>query len=328
MITVLQCMHLLFLMQKEKWKIMWSHVALAILAALTLYNPGTLPTVNILLSIILLKKERMRRISFIIVCAFAVELLVYLSSFSLGILQDGTKIYTKGMTHDLGFRNSNTPGLYFMMLTLCVSMFFRLTQRVKFPLLLFLLPNYLIYSLTLGRTAFYSVCLFFFLMYYFSFQREYKIERKVAAWLPFLIFSVVFLLLHIYRMIPIVNVIFTGRFRINANTLDDMGVAQYFTGYAVPEGPMDCAYLGILFNGGIISVFIILSCCCKGIATMSAKTARIFLPYVIAMLASGFTEGTFSLFRLATVLFYKILADHLDFSYMSAKYLQPRGEIA
>ena len=140
---------------------MWLYIAFVVLAVLTLYNAGTLPTVNILLSIILLRKESIQRISLVIVCAFIVELVVYLSAFNLGILQDGTKIYAKGMTRDLGFRNSNTPGLYFVMLTLCTAMFFRLTCKMKFPLLLFFLPTWGIYALTLGRTSFYSVCLFF-----------------------------------------------------------------------------------------------------------------------------------------------------------------------
>lgn len=325
LITIVQFIHLLFLMEKEKWKFTWFHLAFCILVLLTVYNPGTLPTLNILLSIILLKKAPIQRICFVIIIAFFIELFVYLSALSMGILHDGTKIYLKGLTHDLGFRNSNTPGLQFMMLTLCVAEFFLLTFKVKFPLLLLLFPNYCIYALTLGRTSFYSVCLFFFLIYYFSFRRKYFIERKFAIYLPLILFSVTFFLLHFYRMFPIVNVIFTGRFRINANTLEKMSALHYIIGYAVPEGPMDCAYLGVLFNGGILSVIIFLSCCYKGISNMPLKNAKIFLPYIIVMFASGFTEGTFSLFRLSTVLFYKMLIDQFEFSYISAKYLNLYG---
>ncbi|MDE7383693.1 MAG: hypothetical protein K2M99_07410 [Treponemataceae bacterium] len=325
LITIVQFIHLFFLMEKEKWKFTWLHFAFCILVLLTIYNPGALPTTNILLSIILLKKTPIQRVGFVIIIAFFIELFVYLSAFGMGILHDGTKIYLKGLTHDLGFRNSNTPGLQFMMLTLCVAEFFLLTFKIKFPLLLLLLPNYCIYALTLGRTSFYSVCFFFFLMYYFSFRRNYFIERKFAVYLPVILFSVVFFLLYFYRMFPIVNVIFTGRFRINANILGEMSALHYIIGYAVPEGPMDCAYLGVLFNGGILSVILFLSCCCNGISNMPLKNAKIFLPYIIVMLASGFTEGTFSLFRLSTVLFYKMITDQFEFSYISAKYLKLYG---
>lgn len=325
LITLLQFLHLVFLMEREKWHFTWIHIAFCVLFLLCIFNSNSLPTANIVLSIILLKKSDIKSVSMVITLSFLVGIFIYLGAFNLGILQDGTKIYAKGMTHDLGFKNSNTPGLQFMMFTICASTFLRLSFRIKFPLLLFLIPNYFIYLLTIGRTAFYSVCLYFLLMYYFSFRRKYSIEEKGMTILPALLFFITFLLLNFYSQIPIVNLIFTGRFRINANTFKNFSIANYFFGYKVEEGPMDSAYLGVLFNGGILSVLTFLFFSCKGIANMPTKKAKVFFPFIIVILLSGFTEGTFSLFRPATVLFYKILADQFAIRFISAKYLKPFG---
>lgn len=323
LITSTQFLHLLFLLEKDGWRFTWYHLLLVWFVLLTAYNPGTLPTVNIVLAIILLQKTPVQKVSFVMTVAFFVTLFVYLSAFSLGILQDGTTQYAKGLTHSLGFRNSNTPGLLFMMLTLVISTFCLQTFRLKFPMLLFLLPNYLIFTLTLGRTSFATVCLYFFLVWWFSFRRRYALERRFATVLPILLFAVTFVFLHIWYKIPFVNVFFTGRFRINGNTLKNLSAANYVLGYRLPEGPMDSAYLGILLNGGVMCVWLFLSSCVRGIRNMPIAQAKVFLPFVIVFAVSGFTEGTFSLFRLATVLFYKILSDHFPLRPVRASYLKP-----
>lgn len=322
MITAVQFFHLMIVLQQEKYRLTSLHFLLVFFMLLTAYNSNTLPTVNIVLSIMLLEKLPVKKVSLVMTIIFVGILFVYLSAFGLGILQDGTRVYAKGMTHDLGFKNSNTPGLMFFMLVMVLSTCWLQMFKLKFPLLLLLVPSFLIYSLTLGRTSFYLICFYFFLVYYFSFRRNYSVERRLSLFLPVFLFTTTYVLFFIWYKIPFVNTFFSGRFRINGNTFKEMGTLSYLIGYKLAEGPMDSAYLGILLNGGILSVYVFFSAVLKGIRKMPVKQLKIFLPFVLCYIISGFTEGTFSLFRMATVLFYKILIDQYEFPYIQARYLK------
>ena len=120
-ITTIQLFHLLLLLQYDDWCLKKYHLLIIWFVLCTAYNSGSLPTFNIVLSFILLKNVPIKKISLVMVLAFLFTFFIYLSALSIGILQDSTTIYRKGLTHSLGFRNSNTPGLLFMMFTLIAS---------------------------------------------------------------------------------------------------------------------------------------------------------------------------------------------------------------
>ncbi len=322
-ITGLQFFHLFLLLQQDKWHFTRYHLMLPFFLLFTVFNSDTLPTVNILLSFILLKREKIQKITFVIMIAFLINLFVWASAYSIGFLRDEVVNYDKGSTHSLGFRNSNTPMMLFMMFTLCTSTFLRQKIKLIFPILFLIIPCFVVFKYTLGRTCFFTVLLYFFLVYYFSFNRKYAFEKQVSIILPIILFSITFVFLHIWYKIPAVNVFFTGRFRINGNHLKNLSILNYFIGYKVPEGAMDSAYLSLLFNGGILNCLFFLTTCFLGIKNISNNNLRIFLPFVLAYLISGFTEGTFSLFRLPTVLLYKIFSDNIDFNFLKTRFLKP-----
>lgn len=325
-ITGLQFFHMILLLEKEHWHFTYYHIILIFLFLLCGYNVGTLATLNLLFTIILLKKSNITKISFVILVSVFTEFFIYFAGFSLGILKDVVKIYPKGLTHDLGFGNSNTAGLQFCMLLLIVVTFLLQKTKIHFLLYIFLIPNYCIYLLTKGRTYFISGFFFFFLIFYFSFKRKYRIERKIISFLPFLLFSSTYVLIFLFNKNPVLNVLLTGRLALNYETISDFSAINYLLGYGMPEGPMDSSYLGILMNGGIISVLLFLVITSRGLFHMSVKNAKIFIPYIVVMLIASFTETILPLFYPATILFYKILTDQFDFKYVHGKYLKLNSE--
>lgn len=85
-IFVVQFFQLFLIMQKENWHFTYYHILLFILILLCVYNIETLSTVNILLSVILLKRSNIKNVTLILVCAVFIEFFIYFAGFGLGIL--------------------------------------------------------------------------------------------------------------------------------------------------------------------------------------------------------------------------------------------------
>lgn len=315
-ITGLQVLNLLFILQKEKWKISRVYFLLCILMVLVLYNSTTIATVNILLAIILLKNENIKEVFGAIAISYIFIFCIYGYAYSIGILQDITKIYPKGITHTLGFHNSNTPGLLFMQMTLVLGTLFLMYSNFILPLFLFLIPNYFIFTMTLSRTSYYCILLFIFLVIYFSFNRKYERERKLVVFVPILFFVLMITVSLSIHFSPILytagNAFLTGRPRLIYQIIDKMSILNFIIGYQVVDSAMDNAYLGIILNGGIFSVLIFMICTYNGLKNFDLRLAKKYLPFILVILISGLTEGTFSLFRLSTIAFYKILIDQFE----------------
>lgn len=321
-ITGLQFMDLFLLMQKDGWRFSRFHLLVPIFVALVPYNPGALVLVNITLAIILLKHIPFQKVAFVACLSMLVGLFIYLSGFNMGLAKDIVGISHKGgYFHTLGFKNPNTPGLAFMRVVLVTATFCLVTFRVKFPVYLFLIPAYQVYSLTKSRTSFLTLCIFFVLVFYFSFDRRYWLERKLAVALPFLLYAATFVLCAFYTLFPIVDIFFSRRFSFNNVTLGNLSVINYVIGSRFPEdSPLDSAYIVQMFNGGIFAVCLFLHCCAKGMARMSLKRAKIFLPYILCMLISGFSEDTFSMSYVSVILFYKMLVDQFALEHVRSRY--------
>lgn len=321
-IFIVQFFQLFLIMQKENWHFTYYHILLFILILLCVYNIETLSTVNILLSVILLKRSNIKNVTLILVCAVFIEFFIYFAGFGLGILTDISKSYAKGVTHDLGFGNSNTASLNFTMLMLIFVMFIMQKSRIKFPAYILLILNYYIYKLTLGRTYFYCVNMLFFLLFSFSFKRNYVFERKAIVFLPIVLFIGTFVGIFFFNKDIVLNSIFTGRFALNYETVKDFSIVDYILGHSSPDGAMDSTYLGLLLKGGVFSVFMFLFITTKGLFCMSLKSFKIFGPFIFVMLVACFTETILPLFYPITILFYKILTDQYEFKYVQIKYLK------
>lgn len=322
-ITGLQLLNLFLLLQKNKWKFTGFHLLLPIFIILVPYNTGALVMVNITLSIILLKDIPFQKVAFIACISMILGLFIYLSGFSMGFAKDVVEISHKGgYSHTLGFKNPNTPGLAFMRVALICSTFLLYNLKLKFPVYLFFIPAYYVYLLTKSRTSFLALCIYFVLLFYFSFKRKYWLERKIVIIVPFLLYSATFLLCAFSTLFPILDIFFSRRFSINNVTLGNLSYIQYMFGSRIPaDSPLDSAYIVQMFNGGIFAVWIFLYCCARGIYNMPLKQAKVFLPYILCLLISGFAEDTFSMSYVSVILFYKMLVDQFSLSNIRSRYI-------
>ena len=321
LICLIQLVHLFIYFINHNFILNKWYFILIFLLFCTLYNFSTLAIVNIVLSIILLKHVPIK--NFLKLASFLTlsKILIWVLSLKLGFIHDSVFIMPKGIGHTLGFSNPNLPGKSFLdtLLIITVFLLFRFNRRL--PLFLFLIPNYLIYISTLGRTSYYCVLIYFLCILYFCRYSKYNFSRVMVIAIPFILYAATIVACRIYQQYPILDKIFTTRFSKNAAYLNSMSIVNYLIGLKLPEGPMDSAYLAQLFQGGITSVCIFLFISTKGILNMSQKDIRIFLPFIICLFVSGFAENTFSTFCLSTILFYKILIDQFEIKTLRKGYI-------
>lgn len=326
LITGLQLIQFMIYLQRTKGKVKLVYFALIFLILITAYNFATLAIVNICLGVILLKNESLRKISTVSCISICTGIFIYLSLLWLGHIHDKIMIMPKGVAHTFGYSNSNGIGMLVFQATLIFYVFIETHFSKNFIsnlfVLLLLIPNYLIYKLSLGRTAFYAILLFFliFILCSFNLKKLYG-TRKFISLFPFLLFFLSLLLCKIYERYPFLDVLFTTRFSKNSVHLNSMSSVNYIIGYRLPEGPMDSAYLMQLFGGGICSVLLFLFIASKGIYRFDKNNFFVFIPFIFCMLVSGFAENTFSSFSLPTVLFYKALTDSFELKNLKRGYL-------
>lgn len=325
LITCIQVLDLFLLLIKQIWRITWYHMLLSVLILIVLFNSNTLATVNILLSVILLKGKKIKKICLVICSAYLIGIFAWSAGYLLGFLEDTTKIYNKGLTHTLGFKNSNTMGLIYLQMVLVYGTTCLIITKNRFLPLLLLLPEYFIFKYTLSRTSLISICLFLFLLLYFSKYRKYKFIKRVMFTIPVFLFILVYFVSYSikfsYPLYAAANVFMTGRPRMVYNILQLMRPINFILGYKLEEGALDCAYLGILLSGGVFSLILFFSCTIKGMKNMDTQAVRFYFPFIFTILLAGVSEGIFSLFRLSTILFYKILTDQFEFSFIKSKYI-------
>lgn len=312
LITLIQLFHLLLGMEREKLILSKYHFILVILCCLTLYNKATLATVNILLSVLLLKNMALRRIIKLVIIIYIMMILCIILSLRLGILENQVHLMPKGVGNTFGFANTNGLGEVLFSFSIVLSLYFlvykyRNIYAIFFTLVL-IYPNYLIYKLTLGRTSFYTVLIYSFFCIYFLFLKKSYLLKSLLLLLPIILYGLTYFCCFIYEQYPIIDKIFTTRFSKNSAYLFAMTPLHYVIGFRLPEGkPMDSAFLAQLFSGGFLSVFVFLSFYYNGIKSMSRRNAKKILPYILCLLCAGFVENAFSTFSLQTVLFYKLL---------------------
>lgn len=321
-ITGLQLLNLFIIFEKEKLRLYIYHLFLIFFILITIHNFATLATVNIVLAVLLLKNENLKKVSTICFFSILSALFIYISLLALDILQDKIVTMPKGTAHTFGFDNSNGIGSFVLQFTLIIYVFIVSNFKNSFLIYFLFIPNYYIYKLSLGRTSFYTSFLFFLLLVLFSVLKKivWK-KRKIISLLPLLLFVCTLVACSIYQQYPILDVLFTTRFSKNAVHLHSMSIIDYFIGYKLPEGAMDSAYLAQLFAGGILSVYFFISIAIKGIAAFNLNDWFRYAPVVICLLVSGFAENTFSSFSLQTILFYKILSDQFPMKKVKQGYL-------
>ena len=307
-ITGLQIIHLMLDLEKKGYKIFPYFITIICITVLCAYNNATLATFNIIMSFILLKKTSLRLVVNTIFVSTLISFLLFFLFHGLGIMIDEVHRMPKGSAHTLGFGNTNSASMFFFVNILITAVFLIFHKKKYFVLLLFI-PSLFIYRITLGRTNFYALCIFFIFIILFNIKYFQKHFRMIYILVPCLLFCVTILFNFIYLKYPILDKLFTTRFSKNSLHIQNMGLKGLILGYNLPKGePMDSAYLAQLFAGGITSLLFFFSVYIKGMRRASESFIKNYIPFIFVILISGFAENTFSTYSGLSVLFYKLLS--------------------
>lgn len=210
----------------------------------------------------------------------------------------------KGEAYDLGFNNTNTASSFFMINLMVIALW--LYTKKKIVTFLFIPLFYFIYNATLARTYFVAELVFYFATIFTFLKSSLLINRFI----PILLYVITFVLTYYGRTYSWINELFTTRFYIYDNILSSFGFLNLIHGFRIPDGqPMDSSFLSLLFDGGLIYVIIFLYLYNNYYKYQLSKGNYLYFPFVLFVLAAGFSENIFSSFNFVSIIFFKILYD-------------------
>lgn len=282
-------------------------ICLLVLLCIPLYvfNKSFITVFLIYSFVFLLKTESLRRIA---ACNVLVDIIIIILIpilLDAHVTKDTTSNLAKGVAHSLGFVNSNSLGLsgfYFM-----VSLYFLLHNRFKWSLIVVLIfLNEIIFSFACSRTAWSAGYVLILLSAaYFSIGINKKL-RYIFAIFPIVCVVVIFYVLNHWQEYGVLDVFLSRRISILGGLLEQMSTFNYLFGKTFDGYPIDCAYVGIVFSGGIGWLLFFLFTYWKT-CTQHFNKLKPYLPAVFALLVSGIGENTFISPNGASILFWSAI---------------------
>lgn len=234
-----------------------------------------------------------------------------------GILIDEISQSRKGYAHTLGFDNPNPLGL-FGFYSIIAYYLWMIPRSKLLTLIGTVLINEAFYQLTCSRTSWMAgivlvICTLFYI------ARLYKDWTKFfVASLPIILTCVVYYILLHPEEFGALNILLSKRISILGGLLETMSKINILFGMPVEGEPVDCAYVGLLFSGGIFSLLLFLYCYWKTVWDSYGKIIS-FIPVLIAVLISGLGESTFSSPAPSIILFWLIIFKFFPSSKKSKK---------
>lgn len=292
---------------QENFKVHKIVFFLLMAAVIVLFNKAALALLDIVVAVYILRYVRLERVIKLMASVSLFYLCFFYSLYFFEIKQNVEVIMPKGVAYSLGFNNTNTASAFFMLNIMVVSLYLYNVKKIYSFLLLPVL--YVIYNLTLGRTSFYAE-LVFYISAILLFAPPLRKIRLLYKLFPILLFSTLLILTSLSNHYSAIDDIFTTRFSIYSNLLGMMQPTNYLTGLAIPEDqPMDSSFFALLFDGGITYLLLFFYLYNIYYKNSIRNNDFHYMPFVLFMLATGFSENTFSSFNVLSVIFFKILYD-------------------
>jgi len=307
LINLIMFLDLLFDIRKNNHEINILLIWVFFLLPVIVLNKAELSFIDILLAVYLLRNIDIKSLfSFSVFCSF-IMIVLFLFCFLTGRKQNVYMRMPKGNAYTLGFKNANQASNFFYMCLLPVVELFLISNKKGTSF--FLLPFfYLIFKLTLGRTMFYSELIFFILIILLAVPFIRKISFPFICIAPLILYFILFYFSRFFEKYLLLDIIFTTRFSIYSEMLSSMSIKNCLYGIHIPEGqPMDSSFLTLLFDGGILPVFFFLYMYVQYISDSLKKTDFLFFPFILCVLAAGFSENIFSSFNIISILFFSVL---------------------
>lgn len=215
----------------------------------------------------------------------------------------------KGTANTLGFTNPNSTSRFLTITILLLSFYLVLYKKSLFLNLLLLVPGYVVYRLTFGRTYFIGLVIYYLFLILFKFRLFHKHNYRLYKIAPLLLGFVLIIGIRIYEAVPMIDLLVSSRLSFSKLVLDEFSPINYILGSSfIPKGlTIDSSYLYIFCEAGIFSVLFFMILYSLFVKKVSPSEAKIFFPFVFCLLIMGVSEITFPVFSAATAVFYKIL---------------------
>ena len=280
-----------------------------IFAPLYLFNKLALHCVFILMNIINVRNLTLKQL---VRYVLVIQIVFTILSFALlgtGMVHDTVWNMPKGSAHTLGFRNPNGTRFFLTNTFLFLSFYLVVFDKPLALNFLLLVPIYVIYKLTYGRTYFIGAVVYYLFLFLFRARFFYKHNYWLYTLAPILLGYLLFLGIRLYEAYPVLDLLFSLRLSMSKQVLDEFSSVHYILGSSyVPEGiTVDSSYLFLVCEAGVFSVGLFMLLYVKFVKKISPSEAKFFFPFVFFMLVAGVTEITFPAFSASAAIFYKIL---------------------
>lgn len=311
MFSVLGLQFLLFFIVAsfEKFSIPKITFLLFLFVPIYLFNKFALHIVFIILNIINYRELSLKQVIKYALTIRAFFLALLLLMIIMGKTHDTTWVMLKGSAHTLGFSNPNATSKFLNGFILLLSLYLLVSKKNLFLNFLLILPAYLIYKTTFGRTYFIGLIVYFLFLFLFRCRLFYKHNYWLYRIVPILLGSLIIVGIRLFAEYPWLDLVFSKRLSFSKQIIDEFSYLNYIIGSSyIPEGlTIDSSYLLLFCEAGIFSVLIFIILYFNFIKKISFAEAKLFFPFIFTMLIAGLTEITFPVFSAVSVIFYKIL---------------------
>lgn len=206
---------------------------------------------------------------------------------------------------DYGFANPNGLGIFGFQL--CATLYILLYKKhIIISILATLAISQLFYSLSFCRTAWLGgmVLAFCSLSLYLKLYRNWM-KYPLSVFPIFLFFVIIFLAKKVSSY-EVLDILFSGRLSIWSSIINTMGPLNWLFGASQSDLTIDGSFAMLLFLGGLILVAVF----CYLFYEMTIKYYKKiipYLPFILAVMACGVMETTFSACGGFSVIFWYIL---------------------
>lgn len=269
----------------------------------SIYNFTAIAVFDIIIISNLIREINIHKLAFINVMMITMFIGCLYFMSMMGIINSEEWISSKGTATSLGLNNPNALGIWFYYLI--VNMRLSLIKRPNFMFfVVIVIITYFAFGLSYSRTTLLG-SLIFIILVFLNDRKGIKLNNKIIEYSPLLLFSLILLVTFVIaKALPEIDLVFSYRFSIYLKLLSDMSVSDIFMGYRVPEGQaMDNAFLMLLFEGGSISIFLLIVYFRK----MTQRYTSSYMPFLLSMLLVGLAENTFSVPSTTSILFWSMI---------------------
>lgn len=263
------------------------------LSLLLIYNKDALALIDIIAMVYVLRGISINKVILINAGCLLLFICCWLYALALGFLKSEVFVMPKGIAQTLGFENPNGLGFLGFQIISALYLVFRKYSLIVL-LIITLAINELFFSISVSRTPWVGGFAFSFILLLMILGLLRSWMRYAIGLLPIVLSLLIFYFTIKIDSYPELEVLFTTRFSLYASIINQMSIVNWIIGAKIPAGmPMDGSYMCLLFEAGIVGLIFFLKAFNKSIVK-HFDDLRLYMPFIIGMLACGVAENTFS----------------------------------